>query len=246
MKLFLNKIKTFFNEIFIIIYPRKCISCGEIIDENEYLCDYCFNHIESIDHTKHCKICGAEKGQCSCSYRVYRFAGITSAFYNEGIAQKAYYAYKLNHKMHYSRFFAERMAMAVSKSYYGKKFDYICAVPTSLRSKMQRGFDHTEILYKDISLFLNIPRLDNILSCKSYVKPQHTSNFNDRQQNVRGKYSFNYNITGGRILLVDDIMTTGATLDECARQLLLAGADEVYCITALHNASKKVEIKKGM
>lgn len=241
-----NKIKILLNEILKVLYPKKCVSCGEIIDEDEFLCDQCFHSIESVDHTKHCRACGFDKKNCLCSYRVFRFAGIVSAFLNESIAQKAYYAYKFGHKMHYGQFFAERMSLSVVKGYHGIKFDYICAVPTSLRSKMKRGFDHSDIICNFMSSILKIPKLDNALVCKSFVKPQHTSDFKLRMKNVKGKYSFTRKISGGRILLVDDIMTTGATLDECARQLLLAGADEVYCVTALYTVPKKVEIKKDM
>lgn len=238
-----DKFKNFFNEIISFFYPKKCVSCGEVIDEDEQLCDYCFRHIESIDHTKHCKFCGLYKKNCLCSYRVFRFSGIVSAFLNQNIAQKAFYAYKLNHKMHYADFFAERMSLTVLKAYYDMHFDFICAVPTSLRSKMKRGFDHTEILCEKISALLKIPRLDKLLTCKSFVKPQHTSDFESRRKNIKGKYSFAHRIRGGTVLLVDDIMTTGATLDECARQLLLAGADEVYCLTALYTLPKNIENK---
>lgn len=241
-----NKIDKFFNEILQVFYPKKCVSCGELIDEDEFLCDYCFRHIESIDHTKHCKVCGFDKKKCRCSYRVFRFTGIVSAFINENIAQKAFYAYKLNHKVHYGKFFAERMSLAVLKGYHGMHFDYICAVPTSLRSKMKRGFDHSDVLCRQMSSYLKIPRLCGVISCKNFIKSQHTSNYDSRMKNVRGKYYVTRKILGGRILLVDDIMTTGATLDECARQLLLAGADEVYCVTALYTVPKNVEIKKDM
>ena len=61
----------------------------------------------------------------------------------------------------------------------------------------------------------------------------------ERFKNVKGMYKTNYKVTGKTILLVDDIKTTGASFDECAKQLLLAGADNVYCVSAVGSKTKK-------
>lgn len=60
-----------------------------------------------------------------------------------------------------------------------------------------------------------------------------------RLKNVKNKYYAQNKISGGNVLLFDDIATTGATLDECAKQLLIAGADRVYCISVLQSVHKK-------
>ncbi len=244
--LFLDDIRNAFNLLIKSIYPKKCISCGEIIDEDEFLCDICYKKLKQIDHTKQCFACGMEKKYCRCLNKVYRFKGITSAFYNTEIAKHAYYSYKLSHKMHYSSFFAKQMAFAVKNSFYNIHFNYICSVPSSLSSKMKRGFDHSGLLCEEISKILNIKKLNNVLTCKRFIKSQHTSSFDERLNNVNGKYGYQQKLCGGRVLLVDDIITSGATLDECARQLLLAGAEEVYCVTALYTLPKNIEIMKEL
>lgn len=244
--LFLNSSIEVFSVFIKMLYPKKCIVCGEIIDEDEFLCDVCYKEFKQIDHTKQCFSCGMEKKHCRCAQRVYRFNGITSAFYSSDNVKRAFYSYKLSHKMHYADYFSKQMAFAVKNSFYNLKFDYICSVPTALSSKMKRGFDHSKLLCDGISKILNIKKLDNILVCRNFIKPQHTSDITKRLENVDGKYSFIREINGGRILLVDDIITTGATLDECAKQLLLAGADEVYCVTALYTLPKNIEIKKDL
>ena len=86
---------------------------------------------------------------------------------------------------------------------------------------------------------MRIDVFEDLLKCKYNRKSQHNMPFDERFQNVKGMYSFNYRIEGKTILLVDDIKTTGASLDECAKQLLLAGAEHIYCITGL------VTVKKG-
>ena len=88
---------------------------------------------------------------------------------------------------------------------------------------------------------LNIPYLKDILFCKKAGKLQHKSTIKERLTNVDGKYDFAYRIDGAKVLLMDDIRTTGATLDECAKMLLYAGAQSVFCVTAL---TTKIKAKK--
>ena len=78
-----------------------------------------------------------------------------------------------------------------------------------------------------------------VLSCVKKVKKQHKSSIKERLLNTEGKYKCNYRIDNKNVLLIDDIKTTGATLDECAKELLFAGANSVYCITVLGSSTSK-------
>jgi ComF family protein len=136
------------------------------------------------------------------------------------------------------------MAEAVNILYSDIKFDYICAVPASKSIFLNSNYDHCNYLCKELSKFLKIPYTNKILYCKGHKKQQHKLSIKNRLTNVNGKFYFNYRIDGATVLLVDDIRTTGATLDECAKMLLYAGADKVYCVTALATVmdlKKKIE-----
>lgn len=218
-----------FKQLISAIYPNKCICCGELIGEGISICGCCSEKIERTNLDNFCLDCGFEKDDCTCKYNVFRFCGQVAAFKNAGLAQKAYYSYKFGKKQHYVGFFAEEMCRVIGKCYQDVNFDIVCAVP--MFSK--REYDHSGYIAKAISQKLDLPFCDGLLSCVKKGKKQHKSTISERLKNVDGKYFANYRIDKKTVLLIDDIKTTGATLDECARILLFAGADRVFCATAL-------------
>ena len=220
-------------------FPNKCMGCGEIIAEGKNFCDFCEKHIEKNDLDNFCTVCGYEKGSCVCNYNIYRFEKLISVFKNNGIAQSAYYSYKFKHRQHYAHFFASEIADAVNLLYPDIGFDCICAVPVSRSLFGKSKFDHCDYLCKDISKILNIPYAYRLLDCQKSKKQQHKLPIKKRLSNVNGKFYYNYRVDGTTVLLIDDIRTTGATLDECAKTLLYAGAEKVYCATALTTVFKQ-------
>ncbi len=222
-------IKKFFDSQLSAIYPKKCICCSELIDENSFLCSKCNGLIERNNIDNICLACGFEKENCVCKYNVYRFDSLVCVFKNDGFAQRAYYGYKFNKKQHYANFFALEMCSAIKKCYDDINFDFICSVPPARRY----DYDHSGYIAKKISVYLNLPYVNNILSCAKRTKKQHKSTIKERLINTEGKYKHNFLVKNANILLIDDIKTTGATLDECAKELLYAGANSVYCAAVL-------------
>ena len=107
----------------------------------------------------------------------------------------------------------------------------------------ERGFNKSDLFAKEISEILNIEYNANLLVKKSKTKTQHRiRNIEDRFANVRDGYKSVFDLKGKNILLVDDIKTTGASLDECARQLKFSGAENVYSVVAL--ITRKVRFDK--
>lgn len=220
-----------------ILFPRKCVCCNEIIDDEEELCDNCLRFIERVDASKRCPACGLEKKSCQCKMYAYHFDSIVSPFYYEGIARKGFYNFKFNGKEHYGIFFAREMARTVISELDIKNFDAICYVPMSYKSRLIRLYNQSYVLAKHISELTNIPLIEHSLKRRFSLKYQHTKSREKRFKGVRKIFLFNKEKThllkNKRILLVDDVKTTGATLDECSRQLLFGGAKSVSCVTAL-------------
>lgn len=221
-------------------FPNTCISCGEIIDEGEHLCDYCYGMLPYIDFTKNCNKCGLPKKNCDCKNRVFYFGGAIAPFYNDASAKSAMYRFKFLRHTRNADFFSKQMALAVESVYCDIKFDGVAYVPLSLKKFLNRGFNQSGILAKQIADILNLPVFDKSLYCKNSKVIQHDINDpKERFKNVEGLYSCKYKVMGKNILLVDDIKTTGATLNECAKQLILSGADNVYCVAGLISNKRK-------
>ena len=97
----------------------------------------------------------------------------------------------------------------------------------------ERGYNQSEILAKGVAQNLKLPLYD-LLKVKEARKRQHeVSKFKERFNNVNGVYEVKDKLKFKNVLLIDDIKTTGATLDECAKCLKLKGVENVYCLTAL-------------
>lgn len=229
--------------------PTRCVSCGEITDDGEFLCNYCFEMLKPMNPVNRCVRCGLPKKECVCKYRIYSFDGCIAPFVNDGIAQDITYAFKFNRKFTAADFLAEQMALCINNEYKNIRFDCITCVPMHKAKLRKRGFNQSKVLAKKISVITGIPYSD-LLACSGKNHAQHKiTDIKKRFQNVKGKYKALKPLNGQTVLIVDDIMTSGATLNESAGILLHAGADRVYCVTALRteikNKKKKSEGNHG-
>lgn len=230
--------KYFLKRVFGFFFPNICVSCGRIIGENDRMCKECRKNLIKINLEKACPLCGLEKPNCACRHSVYYFAGIVSCYYNEGSAKNIVYNYKLGHRDYYADFIAADMAVNLKEKFGDIKFDYITSVPPTVISRLKKGFDQTKLLAKQIGKLTKIPVRNDVVGCKPIAVSQHTSDMKERFINVKDKYYVKKKVEADNVLLVDDIKTTGATIDACARELLYSGARRVYCITVLTGRKK--------
>ena len=231
-------IKKIVSSILDAIFPNKCIACDRIIPKGESLCVFCLEGLEKTNFDTRCKVCGNPENSCNCKSHVFHFTAATSPFYNEGVAQKIMYAFKFNRKIHFAKFIAERMAISVKNDFYGAYFDCVVYVPLNLKRELKRGYNQSRELAKELSMILNLPLVENALGCNEKRLPQYKADKKERFENVKGMFYPNVSLRGRKVLLVDDIKTTGATLDECSKALFKAGAVDVYCVTGLISKGK--------
>ena len=126
------------------------------------------------------------------------------------------------------------LANYLKKNFAGVQFDFVCCVPLSESSLKRRGYNQSALLAKEIAKELGMPFEEKLLSRPFQGKEQKTLGGIERFGGVIGAFDCAENkITeNAAVLLCDDISTTGATLNECAKLLLLRGADKVYCVSA--------------
>ena len=225
-----EKIKSYLLHPF---FPNHCIACGKVLDYDKNICPVCDAYIERFPKEKRCLSCGFEQKRCHCRHAVYRFSSVIAPFYNKGVAKCGFYRYKLANRQGNAQFFAEAMLKSVKEEYGNIKFDGVVCVPASKKRMSKFGYSPPEQLAHYIAKQLGIPFFKKALKHRNSSSKQHTLSRAERFAAVRGEYERKIPLNNKTVLLVDDIMTTGATLDECAKQLLLSGAEQVRCVTAL-------------
>lgn len=160
------------------------------------------------------------------------FSGCVSALYYEGAVKDAIGRYKFRRAEAYDHAFGELVAARIYEE-YGECYDILSWVPLSWDRRRERGYDQAECLARKAGKKLCRP-VTRTLRKRMFVKPQSsTGSPSARRANISGAYrAVNCEkFIGKRVLLVDDVVTSGSTLSECAKTLLLAGAEEVLCAT---------------
>lgn len=229
MKRIINHIK---DTVLWLFLTKHCRYCNELVDKGEEMCADCRKNLPIIDGER-CKFCGAGKERCGCKKHRMGYDGITSPFYYEGGVKKGIGQLKFNGKEHIAYALAEDMAKSVKSDFADVNFDFICFVPFTTAQRIRRQFNQSELLAEHLSKMLVIP-LKKALIKLFETDTQHSKNIRNRRGNVFGVYDVKdgADIKDKTILLVDDIKTTGSTLDECAWIMKIRGAKAVYCVTA--------------
>ena len=177
-----------------------------------------------------CVICGIEKNVdnflCSCCReKLYEHRGgqadikglkAYSAFDYNGYTRKIVRGFKYSDKRYLASFMAQEMAKGIAREY-----DLITYVPLHKKRRKHRGFDQSEMLAKELSKHTGIPFV-KALERKRNTPTQTKLNVKEREQNMAGAFE-SLCEAGGKALLVDDVLTTGATAYECAKELKKQG-----------------------
>ena len=210
-----------------LIYPRRCVFCGTFLDKNSFE-DICPDCREKLPYTKK-----------KCKTKGEFFAECVSPLYYDGRARDALLRFKFMGKTSYSRQMGRMIADCVSENGKGG-YDVITWVPISVRRMRKRGYCQAKLLAREAAKRLALD-CRPLLKKRRHTPPQSTlSGLAARKANVSGAFKpvHSEQIAGRSILLVDDVTTTGATLAECTRILLMAGAREVNCATLCKSTKK--------
>ncbi|MBR5191451.1 MAG: ComF family protein [Clostridia bacterium] len=236
---FKSKLNSIKKNLLWLMFTNHCKYCNALIGKNEELCEDCRENLPRIIGEK-CKFCGVAKERCNCKKHKRNFDGITAPFYYERGIKESIKLLKFNGKTHLAYILGDEMSLCIQKDFEDVNFDFVCFVPFSNVQKIERDYNQSEWLAERIAQKLEIP-LEKALMKIFDVKTQHDMPIQQRKGNIYGIYDVDdrVDLKGKTILLVDDIMTTGETLNNCALIMKIRGAEKVYCTTAAITVKKK-------
>ncbi len=211
--------------------------CGKTLIENQRLCKKCSNEIRYIKEPS-CKKCGKqleeeEREYCSdCKKYLHEYdCGIAVFAYNDCI-KKSIYDFKYKDMKIYSRFYGEEMWKYSKKYFEVWNPDAIIPVPISEKRYLKRGYNQAELIAKELGKISGLKVDSSLLYRKKNTKPQKAVVREKRRKNLENAFIIGQDVVKyKKVVLVDDIYTTGSTIDECAKVLKQAGVKQVYFVS---------------
>lgn len=207
--------------------PRFCESCSIKLSLNEdILCNECLNKIER-----------ASAERINYEYtRKFKDNNIISDFFSLFVFEKdkelqhAIHALKYNNKFKVGIFLGKLLGTNIEKSHPDWHFDLIIPIPLHQLKKAERGYNQSYFIAKGINKIHQKKVNENIVRRIKYTQSQTTMNIGERKENISGAFKIKKQtaVAGKNILLVDDVITTGATISECGMILMEAGANKIY------------------
>lgn len=212
------------------LFPARCISCGKI-DSGRILCGNCLKLLET-ESDRECRFCRLPSNLCDCR-KILHIDGVFYKYLYIGVAKKAILKYKKENLYYINDFFAKEMFTLIEKSdkISIDNIDLISNVPRKGKAVRNFGYDQTKNLARRIARYSGIPYKSVLHVAGNYID-QKTLKYSERVLNVRNKFMpiKKSLIYGRNILLIDDVVTSGSTLSECARTLKNTGAKKVYAL----------------
>jgi len=222
-----------------LLYLRTCVICDKALKIYYDFLDICEKCVKDIKYVTEpiCKKCGKQiyemdKEYChDCGVKKHYFEQGRTLFQYEYI-NKSVYKFKYHNHRLYGEFYGKEMSKRYEELIKEWKIDAIIPVPIHKKRLKKRGFNQAEIIARELSKNLLIPMNPYILERVKNTIPQKKLNDLLRKKNIEKAFKITKDIVKYKyVILVDDIYTTGATLDECARILIKAGVLKVYFIT---------------
>lgn len=226
------------NILLNLLYPKRCPLCGKIRPYGEgFACEKCFGTLKKVE-PPYCLKCGktledSEQEYCEdCQKITKSFKRGFPVFFYEGAIKHALYDFKYKNQRNYADFFTDCMYAHYGKELKRLGIDGIVPVPVHQNKRRKRGYNQAELLAKGLGKELGIKIYPNYLERIEDTNPQKELNDKARMKNLKNAFKIGQNtIKLKKILLVDDIYTSGATVEACTRVLLSSEAEEVYYIS---------------
>lgn len=224
------------NLLLELIFPARCAVCDQILAWGQTeLCEECSQKLEYFEEHV-CMKCGKavkpEEEYCfDCKKKVHYFTQGAALFSYEYI-RRSLYKFKYSGRREYAAFYGRQMAYRMEEKRNLWKPEALIPVPIHKRKLKKRGYNQAELIAKKLSEHWNIPVISNlVVRCKN-TKPMKEIVGTDRQNNLKKAFKLGVNdVKLNTIIIIDDIYTTGSTIDAVAKICLEAGISNIYFLT---------------
>lgn len=218
-----------------LLYPTRCVGCEM---PGELLCDECRASLPWIEQRRACPVCGAAHGDVTCTgcEGGWEPRAVICALGFEGAAARMVTCLKDYHELRLAPVNAAAMLTALEEAaawpardgrprFDADALDAVCFVPATAEAFARRGYDHMELAARELAAMLGLPLADVLVRDKA--ADQRGLGRSGRAANLEGTIRAAEDVSGLRLLLADDVVTTGASLREAARALAARGAAPV-------------------
>ena len=232
------------KQIIELLFPRRCALCDDVLPvvgadwKGSYICQKCKKNLQVVKEPV-CKKCGKplenERAEycMDCGRKKHAYTQGKAVFVYQGAIQSSLYRFKYLNRREYADFYADWAVMRYEKWRRQKNVQLIVPVPLHKNRQKKRGYNQAELFARALGTRLNIPVCTNLLVRERNTVPQKELNDTERKNNLKNAFKITQNIVQlSCILLVDDIYTTGSTMDAIATVLKRAGYRDIYFICA--------------
>lgn len=220
-----------------LLYPRRCLVCRDIVSKGNFICKECVDKLNYVQ-PPYCFKCGKhidseESEYCDdCTKETRRYRKGFPVFEYHGAIKESVMAFKYKNKREYAAFYADEVMKR-----YGEVLEHVHAealipVPIYKKKRRIRGYNQAEVLAQELSKRLGVPCYRNTLVRVENTKVQKLLDHNQRKKNLKRAFKrVQDGVELKTVILVDDIYTSGATVEACTEVLLATGIENVYYVS---------------
>lgn len=233
-----NPFKFFYGMLLDLIYPRRCPVCDKAVKPfGGLICEECTRKIKYVK-APYCQKCGKELRDkrsffChDCAHKEHKYDRGMALFSYPSVADSIY-RFKYQGRQEYAAYYAQRMARVLGEKILSLHPDALVPVPIHSSKKRVRGYNQAEVFAKELGRILNVPVETKLIKRVRKTVPMKELSVRERQNNLKKAFKICHNdVKLSTIVIIDDIYTTGSTIDAMAYELRQAGIKHIY-FTAL-------------
>ena len=201
-----------------LLYPPRCPFCRKFLDGHARICTQCLKKLPYLPEEMQDR-------------RLKNIDGCYSALYYRGSVRESIHRYKFGNTPSYAECYAPLLADCADRN--GISCDIVTWAPLSRKRLRSRGYDQARLLAQPLAAHLGVPCERLLVKTRNIRAQSGTKDVQTRMTNVKDAYAIagGVDLVGKTVLLVDDIVTSGATLGECAGVLRRAGAEKIFALT---------------